>query len=230
MTRARLLAALAVATALGVGLLVLQRWAADTKTGAIVLVSAWFAIVGIGVLVALRDRPQLRGPALGTYVVIALASAFVGYWTGFRDDRVDEDVVVATMAARGEDRASALAGEVDREGVADRRAAGPVELADGDFEGADGHAGSGVATVVRRTDGARTLTFTDFDVDPGVKVEVWLTRDASDVDDRVELGGLKGNVGDQQYGIPADADLGAYDTVVLYCTPFTVRIAVAELT
>ena len=77
--------------------------------------------------------------------------------------------------------------------------------------------------------GARKLTFTEFDVDPGAKVEVWLTRDESDVDDRVELGGLKGNVGDQQYEIPADADLGAYDTVVLYCTPFTVRIAVAPL-
>lgn len=48
-------------------------------------------------------------------------------------------------------------------------------------------------------------------------------------DDRVELGGLKGNVGDQEYAIPADADLRRYDTVVLYCTPFTVRIAVAPL-
>ena len=40
---------------------------------------------------------------------------------------------------------------------------------------------------------------------------------------------LKGNVGDQQYEIPADANLNHYGTVVLYCTPFTVRIAVAEL-
>ncbi len=36
-------------------------------------------------------------------------------------------------------------------------------------------------------------------------------------------------MGDQQYEIPADADLKRYGTVVLYCTPFTVRIAVADL-
>ena len=47
--------------------------------------------------------------------------------------------------------------------------------------------------------------------------------------DRVELGSLKGNVGNQQYEIPADADLNRHGTVMLYCTPFTVRIAVAEL-
>jgi Electron transfer DM13 len=73
------------------------------------------------------------------------------------------------------------------------------------------------------------LTFTDFDVDPGVDVEVYLTPGTDSVDDRLELGGLKGNVGDQQYEIRADADLRRYDTVILWCTPFTVRIAVAPL-
>ena len=63
----------------------------------------------------------------------------------------------------------------------------------------------------------------------GAKVVVWLTQDETSFDDRVELGNLKGNVGDQQYAIPDSADLRRYDTVVLYCTPFTVRIAVAPL-
>jgi len=229
MTRRRVIAALAVAATLGVGLLVLQRWVAETKTGAIALVGIWFVLVGVATLVAVRDRPELRTAALGTYAAIALASAVVGYWTGFRDDRVDEEVVVATMAARGEQRDAALAGEMPDAAKPDREPSGPVELARGDFAGVDGHAGSGVATLVREPSGARTLTFTEFDVDPGAKVEVWLTRDESSLDDRVELGGLKGNVGNQQYEIPADADLFDYDTVVLYCTPFTVRIAVAPL-
>ena len=74
------------------------------------------------------------------------------------------------------------------------------------------------------------MTFTEFDVDPGVDVDVYLVPgDGSDVSDRVELGNLKGNVGDQQYEIPADADLSRYGTVVLWCKPFTVRIAVAGL-
>ena len=229
MTRNRAIAAIAVAVALGVGLLVLQRWFAETKTAAIVLVGIWFVVVGLATLVAVRGRPELRAAALGTYAAIALASAVVGYWTGFRDDKVDEDVVMATMAARGEERDAALAGEMPDRAKPDRQQTGPVELANGDFTGADGHAGSGVATVVREPDGGRTLTFTEFEVDPGPGVEVWLTRSESSLDDRIELGGLKGNVGNQQYEIPADANLADYDTVVLYCTPFTVRIAVAPL-
>ena len=229
MTRNRAIAAIAVAVALGVGLLVLQRWFAETKTAAIVLVGIWFVVVGLATLVAVRGRPELRAAALGTYAAIALASAVVGYWTGFRDDKVDEDVVMATMAARGEERDAALAGEMPDRAKPDRQQTGPVELANGDFTGADGHAGSGVATVVREPDGGRTLTFTEFEVDPGPGVEVWLTRSESSLDDRIEFGGLKGNVGNQQYEIPADANLAEYDTVVLYCTPFTVRIAVAPL-
>ncbi len=61
-------------------------------------------------------------------------------------------------------------------------------------------------------------------MDPGADVRVYLTPgDGSNVDDRVELGNLKGNVGDQQYTVPARADLRRYSTVVLSCGPFTVR-------
>jgi hypothetical protein len=83
--------------------------------------------------------------------------------------------------------------------------------------------------VVGQAGGERTLTFTDFEVDPAVQVEVWLTQGPDQTEDRVALGGLKGNVGDQQYEVPAGTDLTRYDTVMLYCVPFTVRIAVAEL-
>jgi hypothetical protein len=229
--RSRLIAAIAVAAALGIGLLVLQRWVAETRGGAIALVGIWFAAVGIAALLAVRRRPELRAAVLGTYVAIAAASAVIGYWTGFRDSEVDEDVVMATAAASAADRQSALAGEDSELPSAQERErpAGPVELATGAFAGADGHAAAGRATVVREQDGGRILTFTDFDVDPGPGVVVYLSRDEGDVDDVIELGDLKGNLGDQQYEIPADADLAAYDTVILWCVPFTTRIAVAAL-
>jgi hypothetical protein len=233
MNRERLVPALIVAIALGIGLLVLQRWVAETKTAAIVLVSVWFALVGIAALVAVSRRPELRAPVLGTFAAILIATVAVGYWTGFRDSEVNEDVVVATAEASDDEREMALAsGGQDAEAPEKdkpERPAEPVSLAMGPFTGEDGHAGSGTATVVKEPGGARTLTFTDFDVDPGAQVEVWLTPGEDTFDDRVELGGLKGNVGDQQYDLPADADLTRYDTVVLYCTPFTVRIAVAPL-
>jgi len=234
MSRERLVPALIVASALGGGLLVLQRWVAETKTAAIILVALWFAIVGVAALVATSRRPERRVPVLGTFAAILVATVAIGYITGFRDMKVDEDVVMAAERAPGAERDSALAGSSAVEEDEDKpnkpdEPAGPVELAKGDFTGADGHAGSGLATVVRDTDGSRSLTFTDFDVDPGAQVVVWLTQDESNLDDRLELGGLKGNVGDQAYDLPEGADLRHYDTVVLYCTPFTVRIAVAPL-
>ena len=140
---------------------------------------------------------------LGPYAAIVAATVLVGYLTGFRDTRVDEDVVMASVRASDAESVAGLSGE-----SATSAATRPIELARGRFSGEDGHAGTGVAALVEQPGGDRLLTFTRFDVDPGVDVDVYLTRSADDVSDRVELGGLKGNVGDQQYEIPADADLG----------------------
>lgn len=240
--RRQLTGAFFVAVALGVGSLALQRWVAGTKGAALALVVALFAVVGIAIFLYARSRPDVRRAAFGTYAAIGLATILVGYWTGVRDDEVDEDVVVATASASDEEREAGLGavtpdssdGEADKQSTSKERSRpkqpkGPVELASGRFTGVDGHAGSGKAAAVKTPNGKRTLTFTEFDVDPGPTVEVWLTRDEGSLDDRIELGTLKGNVGDQQYSIPDSADLGAYDTVVLYCIPFTVRIAVAPL-
>ncbi len=227
-------AALVTASVLGAGSLVLQRWVASTRGAAIAMVIAWFAIVTIAALIYLRRRPEQRLAVLGTLGGALLATVAIGYWTGFRDREVDEEVVMASSRAAAGERAAGLAGAgAGRAGSAkpEEKPApdGPVSLAGGTFVGQDGHAGSGKAEVIQAPDGARTLTFTEFDIDPGVQVEVYLTEDIGSVDDRVELGGLKGNVGDQQYAIPADADLSRYDSVVLWCTPFTVRIATARL-
>lgn len=289
MTRERLIPAVVLAAVLGVGLIALQRWVAETKFAAIVLIGVWCVVVGVAALLYVAKRPDLRRPVLGTFAAIVVGSVAIGYWTGFRDTKVDEEVVVATAKASGAERGAALAGgapetvdqptggdkrakdnekkptrngnedESTRNGVAGnggkvldqeavdaaetapepdppKEAKGtkpkpdqPVALASGRFRGEDGHDGRGIATVVREANGARTLTFTEFDVDPGAKSVVWLTKDETNFDDRVELGNLKGNVGDQQYDIPGSADLRKYDTVVIYCTPFTVRIAVAPL-
>ena len=218
---------------------ILQRYVATTRGGAILLVLAWFLVSGIGLFLYFRGRPGLRLIAGATYAAVLLGTVAIGYWTGFRDTVVDENVVVASARASAAERDRGLAegtppgaarpeGNASQGGGASKRA--PVELARGEFAGADGHAGSGIATVVQEPSGRRTLTFTEFDVDPGVDVDVYLVPgDGSDVSDRVELGNLKGNVGDQQYEIPVDADLNRYGTVVLWCKPFTVRIAVAEL-
>lgn len=206
---------------------ILQRYVATTRGGAILLVLAWFLVSGVGLLFYFRRRPGLRLIAGATYAAVLLGTVAIGYWTGFRDTVVDENVVVASARASASERDQGLAQATQNDRSTERA---PVELAQGEFAGADGHAGTGTATVVQEPSGQRLLTFTEFDVDPGVDVDVYLVPgDGSDVSDRVELGSLKGNVGNQQYEIPADADLTRYGTVVLWCKPFTVRIAVAEL-
>ena len=44
------------------------------------------------------------------------------------------------------------------------------------------------------------------------------------------LGGLKGNIGDQNYPIPADVNLADYRSVSIWCDRFSVSFGAAELT
>jgi hypothetical protein len=229
--RGGLLAAAVVGLLLLVGALVLQRYVAATRSGAIVMVAAWYVTVGIGGLIFVLVTSRWRVAVLGTWSLVVVASVVIGYWTGFRDHRVDEDVVVARSDAGQQLRAAVLAGEARGDGAANRGShhQPAVSIATGRFVGQDGHAGTGIATVVAQSRGQRVLTFTRFDVDPGLDVAVYLTPTTASVDDRVDLGALKGNIGDQQYPIPPEVDLGKYDSLVLWCRPFTVRIATAEL-
>ena len=45
----------------------------------------------------------------------------------------------------------------------------------------------------------------------------------------VNLGRLKGNVGDQNYEIPAGTDLGGLTTVVIWCDRFNSAFGAADL-
>jgi hypothetical protein len=45
----------------------------------------------------------------------------------------------------------------------------------------------------------------------------------------VDLGALKGNVGNQNYAIPADVDLTDLSSVTIWCDRFNVSFGAAEL-
>ena len=110
-------------------------------------------------------------------------------------------------------------------------------LASGSFSGADAiHRGSGTATVFESATGARALRFTDFSVTNGPDLKVWLVkaRDVAASGDVTSsewrsLGPLKGNIGDQNYLIPADVPLDEYGSVVVWCERFGVLFASATL-
>ncbi|HEY3242038.1 MAG TPA: DM13 domain-containing protein [Phycisphaerae bacterium] len=108
-------------------------------------------------------------------------------------------------------------------------------LARGQFHGV-AHESSGVATVLQLPDGKRVLRFTDFKTSNGPDVQVYVVAapDAKDNDTVkqagfVELGALKGNVGDQNYELPADLDLTKYRCVTIWCRRFGVNFATAPL-
>ena len=180
----RVLIPLSMLALIGLGSLVLQRWVAETFLAAVLLSVAWGALVGTTFLAhSLRHRrllvPTVAALAIGGAVAVA------GFWYfSVRDVVVDEEIVVA----------SAEAEPMPVKGAKDRpvRPAGPVALARGSFQGEDGHDGSGRATVVSTPDGHRVLTFTEFDVSPGPDVDVYLTTSGNSIEDRVELGDLKG--------------------------------------
>jgi hypothetical protein len=110
-------------------------------------------------------------------------------------------------------------------------------LATGSFSGADAtHRGSGTATLFESATGARALRFTDFSVTNGPDLKVWLVKAknvASSGDVTASqwraLGPLKGNIGDQNYLIPADVPLEEYGSVVVWCEQFSVLFASATL-
>ncbi|MEM7336863.1 MAG: DM13 domain-containing protein, partial [Chloroflexota bacterium] len=86
---------------------------------------------------------------------------------------------------------------------------GPTILSQGEFTDADAfHLGSGTATIYTLEDGSRILRFEDFDVTNGPDLHVLLsthpnplTRDEVGTD-YIDLGSLKGNMGNQNYEIP----------------------------
>ena len=107
----------------------------------------------------------------------------------------------------------------------------------GEFQDADSfHRGSGSATIYRLPNGEGVLRLENFSVTNGPRLHVILTPSANpegrnDVraDGHLDLGGLKGNRGDQNYPIPADADLSSFGSAVIYCVPFNVVFSVATL-
>ena len=99
-----------VGALIGIPALVLQRWVAETRFAAMVLVLAWFATVGVGLVVYVWRRPRLRAPVLGAFVGILGGTVAIGYLTGFRDMVVDEDVAMAVERAPAAARSPARTG------------------------------------------------------------------------------------------------------------------------
>jgi hypothetical protein len=112
----------------------------------------------------------------------------------------------------------------------------PVVLGSGHFGAIDFiHKGQGQATIYKLPDGKRVLRFEQFQVANGPDLYVYLSghpaprEDAQVRQDGFEVAVLKGNIGDQNYDVPADIDLSKYRSVTIWCRRFSANFATAPL-
>ena len=149
------------------------------------------------------------------FTLLALIIAGAGAWYAFRPERifinqrVNEQFPTASAASE--------------------------QLASGQFH-SGAHETKGMATVFQLADGKKTLRLTNFATSNGPDVHVYLVAatDAKDNDavtkaGYVDLGSLKGNIGDQNYELPANADLAKYRAVTIWCKRFSVNFGTAPL-
>ena len=159
-----------------------------------------------------RRRRRRRLVALVVAAVVGLA-VFVAVWFQpqklWIDDRVSEPVPTA-------------------------RASDTVELARGELVSRDHHA-SGEVRVLALANGRRILRLEGLDTSNGPDLFVYLTTTRADGpeaafdDEYRSLGRLKGNQGDQNYEVPADADLARFTTLVIWCDRFDAAFGAADL-
>ena len=113
----------------------------------------------------------------------------------------------------------------------------PVALASGSFTRIDSlHAAEGTAIIYQLPDGSRVLRLENFSAQNGPDLYVSLSghpmpRNNAETFDSgyVELERLKANQGNQNYALPAELDLAALKSVVIYCKAFSVVFSTAEL-
>lgn len=195
----------------------------------------------------LKNPKVLGAGVVGLIIVAFLAFGVFGIQTAFTDDEVSEANPFAESAGesgRAEDVTSAeLAADMNdaMEGVEAVTAdedmpemeAEILTLGEGNFEGRS-HPTSGIAKVLSDGD-VSFLRFEEFVTDNGPDLNVYLSAaplgaDSGEYDDDfIDLGDLKGNIGEQNYELPAGIDLEKYNTVVIWCVRFGVAFGASSL-
>ncbi len=185
--------------------------------------------------------------AIAAAIVLGVGAWLVFGFFGFQTLFIDEEVAEANPFVAGPgasglaadetteemadamNRAMDVAGKSGDDPVDEPMAEGVTTLAEGSFIGR-AHPTTGLAKVI--TDGnQRFLRFEGFETDNGPDLNVYLATGSPDgsPEDFIDLGDLKGNIGDQNYELPDDVDLDRYTTVFIWCVRFSVAFGAAPL-
>ena len=109
-----------------------------------------------------------------------------------------------------------------------------TEVASGAFRSLE-HRTTGRARLLRLADGSLVLRLERLDTSNGPDLRVYLSELSSDAgwhaygSRYLDLGGLKGNRGSQNYRIPAGTDVSRFRSAVIWCRRFKVGFGVAAL-
>ena len=171
-------------------------------------------------------------------VVVAVGTALFEPWRAVTDSTVDEAAPSASVEPSGTPAASTPApGEPHDDQPSEQPADPPRDrvLGQGRFEDAE-HGTDGVATILELADGRRFVRLEDLATSDGPDLHVWVTDQPSggdwgSYDDGryLRLGELKANNGNQNYEIPAKADLAGLTSVVIWCDRFNVAFGTAPV-
>ena len=108
-------------------------------------------------------------------------------------------------------------------------------LASGTFHSGT-HPTEGTATIYLIENGSRVLRFTKFKTSNGPDVHTYMVaaedaRDDANVQHAafVDLGLIKGDIGDQNYNLGSDLDFAKYRTVSVWCKRFSKNFGAAPL-
>jgi hypothetical protein len=151
--------------------------------------------------------------ALASLSAIVFVLLFFEPQALFIDDKVNEALPAAAQQQAGEQA--------------------PRTLGRGAFRGL-AHGASGSALLIE-IDGKKYLRFEDLDVSNGPDLKVYLSpapasSEEGAFDDAIlDLGDLKGNIGDQNYEIPPSVEPDRFRSAVVWCKRFGVGFAVAPL-
>lgn len=112
----------------------------------------------------------------------------------------------------------------------------PILVLAGQFKDGDSfHKGSGQAALYQLLDGLHVLRFENFAATNGPDLHVILSSHPAPTTSNevmqgyLDLGSLKGNIGSQNYALPAGTDVSQFKSVIIYCQPFHVIFATAAL-
>ncbi|MGK0741467.1 DM13 domain-containing protein [Leucobacter sp. Z1108] len=176
---------------------------------------------------------------LCTFVLIALVVGLVLFkpWLLFIEVEVNDTLPLTTSERERSD--SPQEAESNAAPESPRDAPQPATVLSRGESTSHEHVTSGLAQIVELPDGSRQLLLENLRTSNGPDVHVWLSSGpvvpgtdgwfTAGQYDFIDLGLIKGNIGNQLYDIPDDVNLDAFLTVDSWCAQFSVSFGAASL-